>query len=254
MSSSTWTQDALRSSATALDGRCWRVVEAQHQVSTMKITDTLAEQTLLEDLLEETKPPIPRGCAHLHFLLLTPFRYSATNPFGSRFRKPFAEHGVFYAAEHPATAMAETAFHRTLFYAESPATPWPANPGEYTAFASAFRTKRAADITRKPYATDASLTALSDYTATQAFAEAARAAGCEAIRYRSLRDPGHGANIALLTCAAFTKAEPVARQSWKLHLGAYGARAICDAPRLSIEYARTAFANDPRLGGMTWER
>jgi hypothetical protein len=46
----------------------------------------------------------------------------------------------------------------------------------------------------------------------------------------------------------------VARQSWKLHLGAYGARAICDAPRVSIEYARAAFANDPRLKGMTWER
>ena len=113
MSSSTWTQDALRSSATALEGRCWRVVEAQHQVSTMKITDTLAEQTLLEDLLEDTKPPVPRDCVHLHFLLMTPFRYSATNPFGSRFRKPFAEHGVFYAAEHPATARAETAFHRS---------------------------------------------------------------------------------------------------------------------------------------------
>ena len=254
MSSSTWTHDALRSSAAALEGRCWRVVEAQHQVSTMKITDTLAEQTLLEDLLEETKPPVPRACAHLHFLLMTPFRYSATNPFGSRFRKPFAERGVFYAAEHPATAMAETAFHRTLFYAESPATPWPANPGEYSAFACAFRTAQASDITREPFAGDAGLTALSDYSATQAFAEAVRDSGYEAIRYASLRDPLHGANIALLTPAAFAASEPVARQSWKLHLGAHGARAICDAPRVSIEYARATFENDPRLDGMTWER
>src|SRR6516164_5625224 len=110
MSSNTWTQGALRSSLTKLTGKCWRVVEAQHLVSTMKITDTVAEQEILENLLEETKPPIPRECAHLDYLLLTPFRYSARNPVGSRFRRPNAEHGIFYAAEHPSTAIAEAAF------------------------------------------------------------------------------------------------------------------------------------------------
>ena len=58
-------------------GRCWRVVEAQHVVSTLKLVDTLAEQALLEDLLEETKPPVPPECRHLHYLLATPFRYGA---------------------------------------------------------------------------------------------------------------------------------------------------------------------------------
>src|ERR1019366_4365757 len=100
-----------QSSATELGGKCWRVVEAQHQISTMKITDTLAEQAVLEDLLEETKPPLSCECAHLDFLLLTPFRYSTRNSYGSRFRRAYAENGVFYAAEHPSTAMAETAFH-----------------------------------------------------------------------------------------------------------------------------------------------
>ena len=61
MSSNIWTQGALRSSATKLSGKCWRVVEAQHQVSTTKITDTLAEQAIIENLLEETKPPIPKN-------------------------------------------------------------------------------------------------------------------------------------------------------------------------------------------------
>ena len=105
----------------------------------MKITDTLAEQRVLEELVEETKPAIPAECLRLNFLLSTPFRYSATNPNGSRFRRPFAADGVFYAAEHIATAIAETAFYRTLFYAESPETPWPTNAGEYTAFSSAFK-------------------------------------------------------------------------------------------------------------------
>lgn len=254
MSFNTWTQDALQSSATELSGKCWRVVEAQHQISTMKITDTLAEQAVLEDLLEETKPPIASECAHLDFLLATPFRYSARNSYGSRFRRPYAENGVFYAAEHPSTAMAETAFHRTLFYAESPATPWPANAGEYTAFSCAFKSSSITNIARRRWLDDAGLYHLCDYGASQAFADAARVFGFEIIRYKSVRDPNGLANLALLHCTVFTKPEPIERMSWKLHLDAQGARALCESPRLSIEYDRTAFAADPRLANFRWDR
>ncbi len=254
MSSNTWTQDALQSSATRLSGKCWRVVEAQHQISTMKITDTLAEQAVLEDLLEQTKPPIPRECARLDFLLSTPFRYSTKNPYGSRFRRPHSEDGVFYAAEQPSTAMAETAFHRTLFYAESPATPWPANPGEYTAFSCAFKSSRVTNVARAPYLDDAGLYHLSDYSASQAFADAVRSFGFEIIKYKSVRDPKGLANLALLHCTVFTKPEPLERMSWKLHLDAQGARALCESPRLSIEYDRDAFAADPRLANFKWDR
>src|ERR1700744_3738451 len=175
MSSTTWTRDALRSSR--LSGTCWRVVEAQHQISTMKITDTLAEQRMLEDLVEETKPAIPAECLRLNFLLSTPFRYSATNPHGSRFRRPFATEGVFYAAEDVATAIAETAFYRTLFYAESPDTPWPTNAGEYSGFSCAFKSNRVARIAKKPFLEAPGLYPFSDYTTAQAFADAAREQG-----------------------------------------------------------------------------
>jgi RES domain len=254
MSFNTWTQDALRSSATKLTGKCWRVVEAQHRISTMKITDTLAEQAVLEDLLEQTKPPIPKECAHLDFLLLTPFRYSAKNPYGSRFRRPNSEQGVFYAAEQPSTAIAETAFHRTLFYAESPATPWPSNASEYTAFSCAYKSGRVIDIARKPYLDHAGLYHLSDYWASQAFADAARSSGFEIIKYKSVRDPRGHANLAILRCTVFAKPKPLERMSWKLHLDALGARALCESPRLSIEYDRLAFASDPRLANFKWER
>ena len=254
MSFNTWTQDALRSSATKLTGKCWRVVEAQHRISTMKITDTLAEQAVLEDLLEQTKPPLPKECAHLDFLLLTPFRYSAKNPYGSRFRRPNSEHEVFYAAEQPSTAIAETACHRTLFYAESPATPWPSNASEYTAFSCAYKSGRVSDIARKPYLDDAGLYHTADYSASQAFADAARSLDFEIIRYKSVRDPKGLANLAILRCTVFTKPEPLGRMSWKLHLDAQGARALCESPRLSIEYDRTAFASDSRLANFKWDR
>ena len=103
------------------------MVEAQHRVSTMKLVDSLEEQELLETLLETSKPPFPPACRHLDWLLATPFRYGAFYPTGSRFRRAGMTPGVFYAAEGLATAVAEMAFYRLLFFADSPATPWPVN-------------------------------------------------------------------------------------------------------------------------------
>ena len=87
MSSNTWTPAALSSEARALSGTCWRLVEAQHRVSTLKLVDTVEEQSVLEDLIQNTKPVLPAECAHLHYLLCTPFRYGAVYPAGSRFRR-----------------------------------------------------------------------------------------------------------------------------------------------------------------------
>src|SRR5438105_12730834 len=98
MSSPIWTPAALSSERRALSGTCWRVVEAQHKVSTLKLVDTLAEQALLEGLIELSKPPVPPECRHLHYLLTTPFRYGSTYPRGSRFRRAGMTPGVYYAS------------------------------------------------------------------------------------------------------------------------------------------------------------
>jgi hypothetical protein len=74
MSSSIWTRAALSSSKRAAAGRCWRLVEAQHRVSTAKLTDNTQEQERLEALLEQAKPSIPAECRDLNYLLFTPFR------------------------------------------------------------------------------------------------------------------------------------------------------------------------------------
>ena len=127
MSSATWTPAALSRERRRLSGSCWRIVESQYRVSTMKLVDTADEQAALEVLLDQTKPPVPAECRSLDYLLFTPFRYGAPYPNGSRFRRAGYTAGVFYASETPATAVAEMAFHRLLFFADSPATPWPAN-------------------------------------------------------------------------------------------------------------------------------
>jgi hypothetical protein len=248
-----WTPAALSSEALPYRGDIWRLVEAQHVVATLKLTDTLAEQALLEDLIEVSKPKIPLECAKLDVLLATPFRYAAY-PRGSRFRRGGLTPGVFYAAEAAHTAVAEMAFYRLLFYAESPATKFPENAAEYTAFAATIGTDQSLDLTRRPFVEDAAWTHLTNYAPCQDLAEAARKTGIAAIRYRSVRDPEPGHNVAVLACAAFAKPQPVARQSWRLRISTHGVQAICEFPRARIGYGREAFAADARVDGMAWDR
>jgi hypothetical protein len=255
MSSSTWTPAALSSDARARAGVCWRLVEAQHHVSTLKLVDSVDEQALLESLIEETKPTVPPECRDLHYLLSTPFRYGAAYPAGSRFRRAGMTEGVFYASETPQTAVAEIAFHRLLFFFESPDTPWPANPAEYTAFSVKFATRKAIDLTGGRYSADsAKWMHVTDYSHCQTFADAARAARIEVIRYASVRDPAGGFNLAMLTCRAFASRRPNDQQTWHIRLSDAGAQAICEAPKSGLTFDRTMFAADPRIAKLQWER
>jgi hypothetical protein len=252
MSSPIWTRVALSSEFRAFAGPGWRLVEAQHRVSTLKLTDTLAEQALLEELIEDAKPAIPPACRHLDFLLATPFRYGAIYPHGSRFRRAGRTLGVYYAAEKPETAVAEMAFYRLLFFAESPETPWPRDAAEYTAFSAELATERMLDLTEPPFAAEAALwTDPTDYRECQAFADAARAAEGDMIRYRSVRDPDGGGNLAVLMCSVFARPAPIERQTWRIRLSDSGVQALCEFPRQALEFPPGAFSSDPRIAAFS---
>lgn len=255
MSSPIWMRAALSSEFRSFSGLCWRLVEAQHRVSTLKLTDTLAEQALLEDLIEGTKPAIPPDCRHLNFLLATPFRYGAPYPHGSRFRRAGRTPGLYYASESAPTAVAEMAFYRLLFFAESPATPWPSNAAEYTAFSAALSTTRLLDLTSAPLSADADIwTDPLDYAGCQTFADAARATDTDVIRYQSVRDPAQGNNLAILTCRTFSQPAPVGHQTWRIRLSASGIQALCEFPQQALEFPRDAFATDRRIAALNWDR
>jgi hypothetical protein len=249
----TWTTAALAPEIRRLSGQCWRVVEAQHVVSTMALVDTLEEQALLEQILDDSKPRVPAECRHLHYLLFTPFRYGAPYPRGSRFRRAGLTSGVFYASLQAGTAVAEMAFWRLLFYAESPGTPWPANPGEYTAFSVRYSAGKGLDLTRPRLNRDVEQwTHPTDYSYCQALADSARDADVRVIRYQSARSAGQ--NVALLTCAAFASPAAVDRQVWRIDVGAMGVRAICNFPEQRLAFDRGAFARDPRIASLAWQR
>ncbi len=221
----------------------------------MKITDTVHEQERLEQLIEASKSKVPEECRHLHFLLATPFRYGAPYPHGSRFRRAGLTPGVFYASEVGRTAIIEIAFYRLLFFADSPATPWPTNAGEYTTFAVEYEAAQAVDLMAAPLGKHRAVwTHATRYAPCQEFADAARAEGISIIKYQSARDPDRGLNVAILSCRAFAKPAEVDRRTWRIQLSGSGCRAICEMPNVTVDLGRKAFASDPRIAGMMWDR
>jgi hypothetical protein len=208
----TITAAILRAAARRISAKPWRLVEAQHRASTLRLVDTLEEQRVLEEQLEANKPPIPATATPLHYLLATPFRYPAPPPLGSRFRG-IGDPGVWYGADRVRTALAEIAYWRLRFLADSPATP-DLRPVPHTAFrASVAGIAIALDAEpferqHKQWEDPAS------YVATQALARSAREASVALIRYRSVRDPEHRSCLAVMTPNAFRAPAPLEQHTW----------------------------------------
>ena len=237
---------------TLYKGDVWRLVEAQHRISTLKLTDSLDEQALLEKMLDETKPSLPPECEGLDYLLAAPFRY-APYPYGSRFRRAGKTDGVFYASQKLETAVAELSFYRLLFFAESPDTPFPDAPTDFSAFAASVRSQRAMDLSG-PRFSDPALRNLTEYAACQSLADTARAAKIELLRYQSVRDPSGHFNIALLTPNVFASKRPKSFTTWRIKVGQHGVSALRDFPIARLSFGRDTFAADPRLAGFNWAR
>ena len=208
----TWTPRALASKTRPFTSDIWRVVEAQHVVSTMRLVDSLADQMVLESILEESKPALPRDVEGLHYLLSTPFRYRTA--LGSRFRAPF-DAGVWYGADELRTALAEKSYWRLRFLLDSPQTP-DLGPVPHTAFTASVR-GAAVDLRDAPFVRDrAAWTDRTNYQPTQAFAAVAREAHVQVVRYESVRDPEHAACAAVLTPEAFAASKPRKQETWFL--------------------------------------
>ena len=213
MSFTTWTPRAVGSEVRHWQGRAWRMVEAQHVASTMKLVDDVAEQELLEDLLESSKPPVPPTTTILHYLVQAPFRYPPP-PGGSRFRGPH-DPGVFYGAESVRTSCAELGYWRWRFLQDADDLDQ-LPPVPHTAFCADVEGGQV-DLRCKPFVRDsAAWMDRNDYLATQAFARVAREAAVDVIRYQSVRDPSPAWCAAVLNPEALAAAPEPVMQSWWL--------------------------------------
>lgn len=225
MSSSIWTQCGGATNCRRLESSPWRVVEAQHVISTRKLTDSDAEQDVLERLIERSKPPLGEDTRELHFLLFTPFRYPPLRN-GSRFGTRI-ERGIWYGAETLRTCFAEAAFYRMVFLEGTAAELAPLFV-ELTAFRAGVRSERGVDLVAPPF--DAHIGRISSptcYDHSQRLGRAMRDDGVQVARYRSARDRMGGASLAVLSPAAFGRKNPWGFQTW-----------ICVAGRDAVELSK----------------
>lgn len=209
-----WTSTELASEHRRYRGKVWRLVEAQHRISTNRLARNLEEQEALERLADEVKPQLPESARHLDYLIASPFRYG--HKLASRFRRADERPGIFYSSETEATALAEAAYWRLRFFSRSPGFAPPSTTIEHSSFWIAVDGQRALDLSEPPFAAEqAEWTDPDDYTASQALATAARSAGTQLLRTVSVRDPA-GHNIVIFDPAVFAERSPHHGKTWHL--------------------------------------
>jgi hypothetical protein len=209
-----WTSTALASEHKQYRGTVWRLVEAQHRISTNRLARSRKEQETLEHLAEEVKPQLPASAQHLDFLLASPFRYGHKQT--SRFRRADERPGIFYSSETEATALAEAAYWRLRFFSRSPGFAPPSTTIEHSSFWVAVDGQKALDLSEPPFADEqAKWTDSDDYAACQALATEARSARTQLLRTISVRDPA-GYNIVIFDPAAFAERAPHHGKTWHL--------------------------------------
>ena len=209
-----WTPTALASEFRRYRRTVWRVVEAQHRISTNRLTSDLGEQERLEELADAAKPDLPKSAHGLHYLLASPFRYGHT--VASRFRRPDERQGIFYASEAERTAITETAYWRLKFFSRSPGFVPGNRTSEHLSFSVPLSLMRLVDSTRSLLDADSQRWLdPENYSACQELAASVRSANGQGIRARSARDPD-GINLALLDPAGFAKSAPDPGRNWHL--------------------------------------
>lgn len=217
----------------AVQAEPWRVVEAQHISSSRDLVDTIEQHDLLEELLEESKPPVSKD---KHYLIFSPFRYPPLE-YGSRFGNKY-EPSLWYGSLELKTAFAEVAYYRLKFfldcegdleYIETPVT-------TFKCFISAHK---GIDLTKFPFKqyTDKISNKIT-YEYSQPLGSAMRDAGVEAIIFYSARI-SDGKNIAIYTPDIFSqkKGQYISnQQNW-----------ICIAKKNLIEFTRLEILKKERL-------
>lgn len=182
-------------------GTLLRLVENQEQKVTVALVDDLAEHEVLEQLIEDSKPPPAPGTARFDYLLRAPWRYPPL-PWGSRFGRRW-EPGIFYGSLSEEALLAEAAYYRLVFL-EGMETPFADRViSQHTRFEARYQTERGRRLDAPPCARHESvLRHPAEYGPCQALGTVLREAGTAAFTYVSARAPGRECNIALLQPAA----------------------------------------------------
>lgn len=173
-----------------------RMVENQEQKVTVALVDDLEEHEILEAMLEDSKPPLPKDLRRLDYLLQTPWRYPPLR-WGSRFGRRH-EPSLFYGSLTLSALFAEAAYYRLVFL-EGMTVPFRDRViSQHTIFDARYQTSAGYDLTHPPFSRRSSvLVHKSDYTACQSLGTVLRESATELLLFQSARAVDKDLNIAL---------------------------------------------------------
>jgi len=203
-----------------LSGLLFRLVESQEQIATLEYVDTLEEQALLEEMLEEAKPPYPEDCDDFYYLLKTPFRYPPLK-WGSRFGRVH-EPGIFYGGADVQVTLAESAYYRFIFWYSMEDEPVKVKiRSEHTLFLVVYETAKGIQLHLPPFdAYRQELAHPRNYQACQLLGTAMRDAGVAVFEYLSARDHSGGICVGLFTSQGFAEKSPREMSQWLCEVSA----------------------------------
>ena len=193
----------------AINGSGFRLVESQEIVATTEIVPDLYDQTLLEEMLDSSKPAYRDGTSDLHYLLSTPFRYPPL-AHGSRFGSRF-EPSLFYGGTTEYVTLCESAFYRFFFLLDNVNGPLHEKlQTQHTLFEFEYATETGVQLQQPPFtANQPQLRNPVSYDETQALGAAMRQDGVVCFEYASARDLAAGTNVALFEPEALACSRPL---------------------------------------------
>lgn len=225
-----WQEAQGKEHIKAISGTLFRMVESQEHIATSGYVDTLAEQAVLEELLESCKPPYPDTAAEdLHYLLKTPFRYPPLL-WGSRFGRVH-EPSLFYGGESLDATLAEAAYYRFVFLFAMEGTPPTSRlKTQHTVFTVSYETPNGVALQEPPFdAYQAQLTDPYHYEDAQTLGTAMREAGVSAFKYTSARAKPEAICAALFDTSPFTCSSPLTMEPW-----------LCEATQETVVFKSVA--------------
>lgn len=191
----------------------WRVVESQEHAATLHVVDDLAEQDLLEQMLDRAKPRYRDGTEGMHYLLKTAFRYPPLR-WGSRFGTT-AMPSYFYASEKPGAALCECAYYRFLFLDDMQQPYEESIRSEYALFKVLLSSQACLDLTSAEFApAHEQLRSPNSYDYSHRVGRWAYDRGdIELIRFESARSR-LGINMAVAEPSVIRSKKPNVQQRW----------------------------------------
>ncbi len=228
----------FKSHLSSIDAFIYRMVESQEKVATMQLVDTLDEQSLLESLIESSKPGLI--CGQRHYLIETPFRYPPLE-YGSRFGSRF-ERSLFYGS-HTVNAMLYESAYYAFYFWQALDTPFKKPIVSHkTSFEVRVKSASYIDLCLiQDNEMQMKLRSKTDYGFTQSIGSELRALGVDAFSYFSARSPNEDANMGVFNIDSIVS-HPLRQCGWEVKQTMESILFYCQGnPQLNKQFQKTDF-------------